>query len=377
MTEQANYNTLSYLDRLYYSTGGVMGLGIRGVALLALGLAVLVSGCGGGGGTGGTTLSYSVVVLPETNPGNSDALFVDSTGGIIGSTANAAAPDGYAFCQWDSSTSLPHELGIPVDTYSVHPPSGPHKMPYYIDSNGQLVNLLTGAVATPPAELFPEVLAVNSSGVCALRCYPDGAYADPKAAVWDGDGDIKILDVPADCEGGTEAGAINGLGQVAGVGFDHEYAVVKIIIWNSDGSVARTFPPPTDYNPAAALALNDAGTVVVGSPFSAWSRNCSAAATIGVRGKVTHLAMPEYEVEIVAINNRGQVLGNDFLYPIVWSPNGRALQLPSPEPMTSIDPPVFEFICRATDINDEGVIVGMAQDQRPMRVFPVKWAMSR
>lgn len=348
------------------------------VILAVLVLAALLSGCGGGGGT--SRASYTVALLPDSDPGSSGALFVENTGAVTGFVKNDAAAGGQAFCLWATAAAIPQSVGGSIDTYGLHTPSRQHREPYYIDSNDVLVNVSTGVATSVPAlpnnDLFYP-LAVNSSGTCVGQYYLSGDTVFPRAAVWDGHSSFRMLDQPDWCSLGTEAQAINDSGQIAGVG--HGVDAVKVIIWNADGSVLRELSPPASSDPIAALAvpaMNDGSTVVIGWLHDIGLQECSSAATIDATGHIHNLSFSGHSgIRICGINSAGQVVGDSGTRVILWSPSGQASTLPVP-PSSLFNPAPMYLYCTANDINDNGVVVGTVRDDH-MRTYAVQWTPSQ
>lgn len=351
---------------------------MRSVALVVLGLAVLLSGCGGGGGNGGTdTPTYTVSVLQtdKTQP-IAEAWFVDNSGRVFG----IEYPDNGtgSMCVWQPDGGTPALLHIPdevsyciiqrmtIGGYYQHI-SNKDRIAYIGETSTGIADLLTGETVTltsPPGSSYAVPSDVNDDGVCVGTCYPDRGQGDPALpVVWSALGEPTQLTLPPGCSAG-QASAINSLGQIAGTASSADYPYLgHAVVWNADGSVAREIPRTPeqvqDGVGVRGLMISDNGYLVV---RAGWSFDL-----VSPTGVVTHVAYPMLGQGISAMNSHGQIAGYDSDGPLVWNPDGSKIRLPLP---------FAGALCVPWDINDDGVVVGVADSQISPGRIAVKWTPS-
>jgi len=355
---------------------------MRGVGLVVLGLAALLSGCGsGGGGSAINPNTYSVSLLQTAKTqSSSEAWFVDNSGRVIGIVHS---DDGSSsLCSWLPGDNRPTLLNIPGEAFTSitlraqtigfrQRISNQDRIVYIGQSAAGVVDLLTGATVTLlnlPGTTFSVPSDVNDAGVSVGTCYQDASLVNPALPVmWSAMGEPTQLTLPPGCDCAV-ANAINNSGQITGKAWSINFAVPPhAVVWNADGSVLDETPltPEQVSVGAEGLLISDNGYIVVGSPQIGPTRFDLVSPT----GGVTHLIDPQspFGVSVQAINALGQVAGNGGSgQPVVWNPDGSMIELPLPYPT----------MCMVRDINDDGVVVGQADSQNSIGRVALEWTPS-
>lgn len=348
----------------------------------------VASGCGGGGGNSSLPGVYSVSTLAvPADCSYSEAWLADNSGRTVGIVPNES---GWSLCLWQSDGSDFRLLSLSDEAlyYVANKLSWFPTMPMLrMNNRGWVVcqpengppfvlNLLTGTTALTltalPGASRCMPADVNDSGVCVGSFESDSNYAgDPLPMMWTADGQPKKLALPEGCTGGR-AVAVNNSGQILGsvwsVDPQHYSPSPHSVVWNPDGSVARTIKPPAGEESygAGAVLISDNGYVVI----SAQIVTQPLYELVSPTGKVT----PLYDrrdssfVTVKAINSRGQVVGNSDAGPVICNPDGSMIELPTPSEQVQ---------CYAQDIDDNGAVVGTANTAGEERRWAVRWTPAR
>jgi len=326
--------------------------------VLAIALAALVAGCGGGGGNHSALLAgrYTVAELSAPNGSSSvSARMIDNQGRIVGCIQDPVTSMAGDTCVWQPGHVVPDVL------HGDSLPSG-------INNNGQgvcfdggpglVLNLLDGSTTQLPdiagggGEPWPE--AINDRGVCVGSCLVSQAGSSSmqyQAVVWDEHGDATALETPDGCIG-SSAEDINNSGLIVGEVTTSD-GVMHAAIWSADGHLQKVITEPPGFHWSEATHVNDAGEVLVDFDFNSTSGHFTypGAAVYGPDGSFRLLARPgNRELYTADLNVHGQVAGIlDGGSAVVWNPDGSVEQFPSPH---------VGLFCGATGINDNGVVVG-------------------
>lgn len=193
----------------------------------------------------------------------------------------------------------------------------------------------------------------------AFAAFLGGAWAQAQPPVTDWTS--LMLPAPAGIVRWSASG-MNNLGQVIGVGFT-QYGPPEIAPVFYDGIMSRTLPTPADTRSTQAVAINDAGQILVenraveeGPPYASGSRSSITLHSGGVMTEIMPAGMRD--AKAVDLNNRGEVLMSGNMS------NGYVSAVTGPSGTRYLAATGIE----ALDLNNNGVVLyrnGFSQDSPP------------
>lgn len=328
---------------------------MRRAFILALVVAALVSGCGGGGGRGGQLSldsHYTFAELAPAQGGRSVCAYLINNKGMIAGGADTGVASSDAFppqwpCVWQPG------ITSPVAFSDLCLPSDMNESGQAVLADATVVDLSDGTSRqlgmVPGAMERPSARAINDHGVCVGSIMKDDGE---KAVIWDERGVACELETPAGYDS-CSADDINNRDQVVGSAGRNSDVEGHAVLWSADGHVQKVFSEPKGFHSSRATQINDLGDILViyDASFDHDHSSCAGAAVYRPDGSYRLLARPENRQSYpFTINNRGQVLGVlDDRIPAIWNPDGSVVRLPSPHEG-------LEF--HVSDINNNGVAVG-------------------
>jgi hypothetical protein len=160
----------------------------------------------------------------------------------------------------------------------------------------------------------------------------------------------------------NDAGDIVGDAQVLHPSGTHHSRVVR---WGADGSLA-TLPPLAEFEQASYLAVDIASNGdIVGQTAAPFPPALSAHVILWHDGLVSDVTPADQGAVPIAINAGGTILAMLFSGPAVRRPDGT---------WTPLAPPPGDVTAFATDLGDDGTVVGGALDHSTSTYLIVRWA---